>query len=302
MKTHLIFGAFLGAALALVGPLAGEGRGDFTLTNDTQLTVNTKHSSGWLYNQSHAHVVSGGPGGVLDIEQVTIGVLDATGSLLYEIPLAPNPRWSWFQSWSLPDGRTHIGANLDDFFPKDRLGHYTDDDFLFTVEFRDTSITKVQIGPCGYNANTSYGKWTDFRVNHIPIWNGQIFGNLFAAGHVGEEIDIYNVAISGGLVGALYTRDSSSADISGGWVGELCAFDSSTVTFLARDFQLGDGLSLDGDRLLGTGYLSGEWFDGSLWTTYIGANASGATILALPEPATLSLLALGGLVALRRRR
>jgi hypothetical protein len=57
-----------------------------------------------------------------------------------------------------------------------------------------------------------------------------------------------------------------------------------------------------GERVLGTGLLSGEWFDGTRWTVNIQTNASGATILAIPEPATLSLLALGGLAVMRRRR
>jgi prepilin-type N-terminal cleavage/methylation domain-containing protein/prepilin-type processing-associated H-X9-DG protein len=126
----------------------------------------------------------------IQLQDVTIGVLDASKNLLYEIPLAPSPYWSWFQSWTLPDGRTHIGANLDDYFPKDSLGRYTDEDFYFTVEFRGTSPIKVTIGPCDGSANTSVGKWSDFRLNHKPIWNGEVFANLFAAGHVGETIDV----------------------------------------------------------------------------------------------------------------
>jgi len=74
------------------------------------------------------------------------------------------------------------------------------------------------------------------------------------------------------------------------------------VTFHAQDFVLGTGLSLDGDRVLGTGILSGKWFDGTPWTVTIGQNDPGATILAIPEPATLSLLALCGLEVFRRRR
>jgi len=59
-----------------------------------------------------------------------------------------------------------------------------------------------------------------------------------------------------------------------------------------------------GDRLVGTGILGGKWTDGTAWTVKITANDTwyGATILAIPEPATLLLLALGGLALLRRRR
>jgi hypothetical protein len=54
MKTHLIFGAFLGAALALVGPLAGEGRGDFTLHGNEELIVTDSHDYGYLWDVSPA--------------------------------------------------------------------------------------------------------------------------------------------------------------------------------------------------------------------------------------------------------
>jgi len=85
-------------------------------------------------------------------------------------------------------------------------------------------------------------------------------------------------------------------------VVDLYAYDTSTVTFHARDFSVASGLSLDGDRVQGTGILSGEWFDGKRWAINIRTNDATATILAIPEPATLGLLAVGGVLALRRRR
>lgn len=111
-----------------------------------------------------------------------------------------------------------------------------------------------------------------------------------------------SVDISGGSVGSIYAYDSCTMDISGGSISSnLYAYGTSTVTFLARDFHLGNGLSVDGDRVRGTGYLSGEWLDGTRWTVNIGSSSE-ATILAIPEPATLWLLALGGLALLHRRR
>jgi prepilin-type N-terminal cleavage/methylation domain-containing protein/prepilin-type processing-associated H-X9-DG protein len=120
----------------------------------------------------------------IELQDITIGVLDASKKLLYEIPLAPSPYWTMYRSWTLPDGRVHIGANVDND------PNPADEDFYFTVEFRGTSPIKVQIGDCDGSANTSYGKWSDFRLDHKPIWNGQVFDNLFAAGHVGEVIDV----------------------------------------------------------------------------------------------------------------
>jgi hypothetical protein len=77
--------------------------------------------------------------------------------------------------------------------------------------------------------------------------------------------------------------------------------DTGTVTFHAYDFQAIAGLTLDGDKVLGTGILTGRWFDGTPWSVTIGQNNPGATITITPEPATLSLLALGGLAVIRRR-
>jgi hypothetical protein len=85
-------------------------------------------------------------------------------------------------------------------------------------------------------------------------------------------------------------------------VSSLDARNTSTVTFDGQDFILGTGLSLKSDRVLGTGTLSGKWFDGTAWAVNISRNDTSATIRAIPEPATLSLLALGGLAMIRRRR
>jgi len=110
------------------------------------------------------------------------------------------------------------------------------------------------------------------------------------------------VRITGGAADYLRAYDSSTVDISGGSMPILYAYDTCTVTFHARDFVLDAALSLDGDRVLGTGPLSGEWLDGTPWTVNIMESDSGATIRIVPEPATLSLLTLGGLVMMRRKK
>jgi prepilin-type N-terminal cleavage/methylation domain-containing protein/prepilin-type processing-associated H-X9-DG protein len=123
----------------------------------------------------------------IQLQDVTIGVTDEMNNTLYEIPLTPSPFWSWFQSWTLPDGRTHIGANLDNYFPKDSLGRYTDEDFLFVVTYSGSSPSKVEIGDCDGSANRY---WTDFRLNHKPIWNGERFLKQFGMGHYHEVVDV----------------------------------------------------------------------------------------------------------------
>jgi len=110
------------------------------------------------------------------------------------------------------------------------------------------------------------------------------------------------VEISGGNIPYLFVRDTSSVDIYGGHVAVLFAFDNSVVTFVGTDFLATNGLSLAGDEVVGQGILTGKWLDGTPWSTNISSHGSGATIRVTPEPATLSLLALGGLAVMRRRR
>ena len=239
MKTHLTFGAFLGVVLALVGPLAGEGRGDFVLQGDEQMTVDTSHSEGGLYDQSRARIVSGG--------SVTFA-LSAYHSSAVDI-----------------SGSGYVKA-------------------LHALNCSAVSISGGSVdGLVATDTST------------VAISGGSVTYTLHA----------YNssaVDISGGAVGDLLAADTSAVDISGGSLGVLRAADTSAVTFHGQDFLLGSGLSLDGNRVLGTGLLSGDWFDGTPWAVNITLNDSGATILAMPEPATLGLLALGGAALLARRK
>jgi hypothetical protein len=92
------------------------------------------------------------------------------------------------------------------------------------------------------------------------------------------------VNISGGSAEGLSAGYTSTANISGGSMNFLNTWDSPTVNLHARSFHLGDGLSLDGIRVLGTGLISGEWLDGSPWALDITSNGPEATIRIMSRP------------------
>jgi hypothetical protein len=108
--------------------------------------------------------------------------------------------------------------------------------------------------------------------------------------------------ISGGsITDNLYADNFSTVNISGGTInGYLYARDSGIANIFGQNFQYGTGLSLSGNRVIGTGILSGEWLDGTPWAINIIKNSSTATILVIPEPATLLLLGVGAVI-LRKR-
>ena len=83
----------------------------------------------------------------------------------------------------------------------------------------------------------------------------------------------------------------------------IYATNDSTVILDGYDFILGNGLSwsIDGETIIGVGLLSGKWFNGTSWTIDITGNNDNAIIKVVPEPATLILFCLGGLL-LRKTR
>ena len=299
MCIRLILGALLGAALlsgmALVGPLAREARGDFTLWDSQQMTVDTSHWAGTLYDQSRARIVPGGSvtswlsaynSSAVDISGGSLG-----GLRTYDTSAADISGGS--VDYTL---ETHNASTV----------HISGTGYVNTFYAYDTGAVDISGG--------GYVNWLRAdNTSAVNISGGRV-EDLYAVSTStvaisgGTVVDLYAYNTSavnisgGGYVNALYTYDLITVDFARGKVAHLYAGGTSTVTFHGQDFLLGPGLSLDGDRVLGTGVLSGECFDGGHWTVNIDLNASGATILAIPEPATLSLLALGSAMLVRRRR
>lgn len=141
------------------------------------------------------------------------------------------------------------------------------------------------------------------------VYYGYAWGHSHIAVYDWGEVRVLRLeehataSIYGGLVGTLYAHDEGVVDISGGEVNSLRAYDFSLTRFHVQDFRLGAGLSLDGQRILGDGYLACEWMDGSRGITQINQYQTAARVELIPEPATLALVGLGlGVLALRRRR
>jgi len=133
-------------------------------------------------------------------------------------------------------------------------------------------------------------------ISHY-VWAYDKSNVLVSGGSVGyfvESFDDSKVTITGGsLSNVIYARNNSEIKIHGnfnsGYLGNL-----SEASFSVWNFD-------DQGNGRWSGYLSGQLANGdSLNLPY--HIYDGAEIALVPEPFTLSLLAIGGIAVLRRRR
>lgn len=151
--------------------------------------------------------------------------------------------------------------------------------------------------------------------SHITISGGKIGeevlcgGNsqvTISGGHIGIEINAYmnsQITFSGGVLGyQLRANGYSKVIISGGQVGyELWATQNSIMTIYGTDFGI-DGLNVGyGPITVASGILTGTLASGEAINNdfYIYDDAS---IVLVPEPATVLLFGLGSLVLLKKRK
>jgi len=271
-------------ALFLAGWMAGTARADFTLYGDEQLTVNTSHGQGVLWDQSCATIVPGGA--VYSIDAYNSSTVCMSGGAPFSL-----------YALSAYDTSTVVITGGETWS-------------LYALSVYNSSTVAMSGGSVYslHASDSSTVAMSGGEMYALQAWNSTTVDMSDGSVYVLQAWNSTTVDMSDGSVSTIDARDSSTVDISGGSMCYLRVYNTSTVTFDGQDFLLGTGLSLNGDRVLGTGILSGEWFDGTPWTVNITANDFTATILAIPEPGTLSLLVLlalslpkrGGL-ALRRK-
>lgn len=172
----------------------------------------------------------------------------------------------------------------------------------------------------------SIGSWSDgytlyaYDDSNVTISGGMIAGDLCAyhnsnvavsGGTVGADLIARansNVVVSGGLVsGRLRTYDHSNVTVSGGTMGGSIRIFGGTLVVDGQDYVI-DGYSLPHGGTFDTGGLAERY--GSLTCTLANGEPmannftiyDGGSLVLIPEPATMSLLALGGVGVLLRRK
>jgi len=303
MKTKWLIGLMM---LFFAGWSAGTARANFVLEDTGHLDVTTSHDTGVLWNSSTADVLTGGYIGYAYVnDEATLHVLKLQGT----------SRESVRNLYAYDMSTVDISGAVDN-------NYYGTVSYLTAYAKSTVNISGGRVGRYLYAygssvVNVSGGDVNDYLnacdSSTVNVSGGEVGNQINASATSTVDISgglvaylnvsaTSTVDISGGLVGTLITENASTVDISGGLVGNLYAYNPSTVTLHGYDFRATGGLTLDGDNVLGTGVLTGRWYgpDDTMWAMTISGNAAGATILAIPEPATLSLLALGGLAMMRR--
>lgn len=239
---------------------------DFSITGDQHMDVTTSYWIGNLWDFSSANILLGG----------NVSYIYANNSSSVGIAGGEVGRITAY---------TNSIVNISE-------GSIIGINDLFAVSAYDTSriiISGGSIMGSAYALN-AYGN------SSVEMSDGSVTG---VHGFFIRENS--NATISGGEIMELTAHDTSRVFISGGEVGLLRASGKSHITLWGENFKLGDGLWMEGNNLIGTGILSGTWLDGASWTTEIYENTDTSTILLVPEPASLLILALGGMT-LRYRR
>ena len=226
--------------------------------------LNLDSTSGWFLralDNSTVNICSNYSNGIIEsgnnsIMNISGGGIDA--SLCASGNSTMNLTGASFDS-GYDDFHTHLSASGNSTV------NITEGSLTGFIRSRDTSTVNIYSGSFG-------------RVDHGGLEIIRLCGGLYA-------LDNSTMNIFGGEMEYLSASGNSILYISGGGIGELYALDSSDVVLNGYDFGFGNGLSwgISGKTILGTGILSGKWFDGTNWTISIVQNDTNATIMAVTD-------------------
>ena len=312
----------MAAAAVVLATVGAAARADFFLEGTDRRDVNTRHTTGILHNASTADVLANGYIGSAYVNDAALlSVRRPSGSAVSTAYLYNNGRVE-VSSGSVDYLHAYntstvniSGGNFSSLNARDSSTvNFSGGDVCYYLHAYNTSTVNISGGSVhpyldaddSSTVNISGGSVYQLSANDssaVDISGGSFY-SLSAR-------DSSTVDINDGRIYSLVAYNTSTVDISGGSIDHLGSWSTNTIMLHGYDFRATGGLSLaqfdiiEGVpqyKVIGTGILTGEWRDGTDWITTITHNGPGATILAIPEPATLSLLALGGLALLRRRR
>jgi len=232
------------AVLALAVPAMAE---DFFLYSNMQLTVGSLYNQGALHDTSRVFIASGGH--VSGLNAWGFSAVDISGGSFHSL-------WSW-------DSST---VNMSS---GDALGWYINANGQSTINMSSGYIHEAIYGWDSSLINISSGYVKNLNPRDSSTMN---MSGGSASWSSAEDTSIAN--ISGGSIERFYAVDSSIVNISGGSIESLHVSDTSTINIVGQNFQYGSDLILDGNRLLGTGVLSGQWSDGTPWEIDVVENYS----------------------------
>lgn len=252
--------------------LNNEVRGDFYLWEDWHLDVTTSHEDGRLWDQSTATVFEGA-----SIRSLSAWNSSSVSVLGGWISCAGTHD---FSNLKMSGGNVGVGPN--GFFVRDFSTVQITGGSVYRLRVWDSSTVKISGGSLT-NVQTTFGSGT------VEITGGTVERvNAYAAGSVNISGDA--------MIGRVDARSSAPVRIFGGSVAELYAFPDSTVIFHGKNFASSGDITMEGDRVLGLGTLSGQWHDGTPWAVDIQTNYQSAVIRATPEPPAFILLSVACLV------